>query len=70
MIIAWVNTGNLFADIVARFGAMLTFYIIVIFYGIIFGFMKISWNCGVCGKPNTTNMIKFILQFCDHQGNM
>lgn len=70
MLIAWVNTGNLAADIFARFGAMLFVYIVFIGYIFVFGFIQVSWNCGICGKPNTTNFIKYMLCWCDHMGNM
>lgn len=70
MIIAWVNTGSQIADIIARFGVMLTFYVIFIIYAVIFGVVKVSWTCGLCGKPNTTNLLKFLLCWCDHFGGL
>jgi hypothetical protein len=31
--------------------------------------MRITWRCGICGKVNTTGILKFLFLMCDHEGD-
>lgn len=30
--------------------------------------VDVQWRCGLCGKLNTTGIIKYAFRWCDHQG--
>lgn len=58
MFITWLtNVGNDISEL------LVTFVVLIILFG-----MKWQWNCGLCGKINTTNTFQYIFQMCNHEG--
>jgi len=31
-------------------------------------FVRLEWTCSLCGKNNDTNIFRFLLLWCDHEG--
>lgn len=51
-----------------QFGVTLYIYIVVIIWLFALSIVRFHWKCGICGKYNSTNLIKFVLQYCEHEG--
>ncbi len=49
-------------------GVVLT-EVIVLSAALIYSIMRVTWRCGLCGKLNTTSLLKFLFLMCDHEGD-
>ncbi len=57
-------------DFIAHFGIQLTALVYVVIMLILNFNTTFTWSCGICGKINNTNIIKMMLCWCDHFGDM
>lgn len=56
---------DVLSDPLVVIGFMLTSFILLLPSAILF-LGSYRWRCGLCGKVNTTNVIRFLLLWCDH----
>lgn len=40
-----------------------------VYFGVKHFGVFVTWRCGLCGKLNETNLVKFMLGWCDHMGD-
>jgi len=51
------------------YGHALSSFVVTALVVAVWFFLNITWQCGSCGKTNKTDIIKYMLQWCDHQGD-
>ena len=61
-------TGNMIQNI-ADLGWAISGTVIGIIVTEMVCFTEYTWQCGLCGKINTTNLLKLLLLWCDHGGH-